>query len=229
MEAIILAGGMGTRLREVVCDVPKPMAPIAGQPFLKILLTSLANKGVNRVILSVGYMAEKICDYFGSSFNKMELIYVREKEPLGTGGAIRVALSHVKGDHAFIFNGDTFLDLDVTSIEDLWKINQRSIIVGCEVPDTKRYGRLLHENHVASGFTEGISGSGLINGGVYVLYKNELNSFPLFSKFSFESDYLVRAVANKKFDLFITKGRFIDIGIPEDYARASVVLRDYIN
>nr|VFK79551.1 MAG: D-glycero-alpha-D-manno-heptose 1-phosphate guanylyltransferase [Candidatus Kentron sp. SD] len=230
MEAIILAGGLGTRLREIVSDVPKPMAPVAGRPFLEILLTTLAHKGFERAIISVGYMAEKVSDYFGSRFENMELIYVVEEEPFGTGGALRVSLEHIESDHAFIFNGDTFLDLETNLIEDQWLANMRPIIVGCRVPDTTRYGRLLQENDIAYGFTEkGTSGPGLINGGCYVLRKGELDSFTLFSKFSFESDFLIDAVARGEFDVFVTKGRFIDIGVPEDYYRAEEELKDLID
>ena len=107
-EAIVLAGGFGTRLREVLPDLPKPMAPVAGRPFLEILLTSLADKGFSRVVLSLGYMADKIITYFGNSFTGLDLIYVVEDEPLGTGGAVRLALSQCLQDHIYILNGDTF-------------------------------------------------------------------------------------------------------------------------
>src|SRR5437660_613655 len=92
MEAIVLAGGLGIRLRGVVPDLPKPMAPIAGRPFLEILLASLSRKGLARVVLSVGFMAEKISTYFGDRFGNLELVYVIESQPLGTGGAVRLAM-----------------------------------------------------------------------------------------------------------------------------------------
>ena len=107
MEAIVLAGGFGTRLRQVVADVPKPMAPIADRPFLEILLGSLARKGFSQVVLSLGFMAEKISDHFGARFAGMDIAYVVEETPLGTGGAIRLALDACTQDHVFVFNGDT--------------------------------------------------------------------------------------------------------------------------
>ena len=107
MEGIVLAGGFGTRLREVVPDLPKPMAPIAGRPFLEILLSTLARKGFTRVVLSLGFMAEKIITHFGESYAGMHLVYEVESRPLGTGGAIRAALTRFESDHVFIFNGDT--------------------------------------------------------------------------------------------------------------------------
>ena len=111
MEAILLAGGFGRRLQAVVPDLPKPMAPVSGRPFLEILLSILADKGVNRVILSLGYRAEQISSYFGARYAGMELDYVVEEAPLGTGGGIRLALSRCSSNPVFIFNGDTFLDL----------------------------------------------------------------------------------------------------------------------
>lgn len=226
MEAIVLAGGLGTRLREVVSDVPKAMAVIAGQPFLEILLSSLEDKGFERVIISVGYMAEKISGYFGPKFGKMELIYVVEEKPLGTGGAARMAMENVVGDHTFIFNGDTFLDLEADLLEKQFLENKRPTIVGCEVEDTTRYGRLNQKDGVAVSIAEkGVSGPGLINGGCYIMSKNELSSFPLNSSFSLEREFMVDAVAAGKFNVFITNGRFIDIGTPQDYKRAEAVIK----
>ena len=125
-EAIVLSGGLGTRLRGIVPDLPKSMAPIGDRPFLEILLKNLAKKGFKRVILSLGYMAEKITAHFGSSFAGMELHYVIEEKPLGTGGAIRLALSVCSQDHAYVFNGDTFLDLEVDKIYEEWKLKKNS-------------------------------------------------------------------------------------------------------
>lgn len=225
MEAIILAGGFGTRLRQVVADVPKPMAPIATRPFLEILLSSLAGKGFRRVILSLGFMAEKISDHFGSRFAGLELVYVVEDVPLGTGGAVRLAMQACTQDHVFVFNGDTYLDLEAAQIEEQWQVNKRSIVVGRQVPDTSRYGRLVVDGKRISGFAEkGISGPGLINAGCYVLARDALGLFPLRQPFSIETDYLVPGVALGALDVFVTEGVFIDIGIPDDYARAQTLL-----
>ncbi len=225
MEAIILAGGLGTRLREVLYDTPKPMAPIAGRPFLEILLRILAQKNFFRVVISLGYMAEKISSYFGDSFSGMELAYVVEKQPLGTGGGTRLAMVECYEDHVFVLNGDTFLDLEVDLVERQLRLEGKPIIVGREVSDTARYGRLVTKNGLVTGFTEkGISGKGVINAGCYVFFRDQLNSFPVYSKFSLEDDYLPRAVAAGSFGLFMTKGNFIDIGVPEDYHRAQAEL-----
>jgi D-glycero-alpha-D-manno-heptose 1-phosphate guanylyltransferase len=225
MQAIVLAGGFGTRLRQVVSHVPKPMAPVAGRPFLEILLSSLADKGFDRVILSVGFMAEKISQYFGDQFKGMALDYAVEEQPLGTGGGVRLAMTKVSSDHVFVFNGDTFLDLEVDQLEQEWLNNGRPKIVGRLVPDTARYGRLLAERRFATGFNEkGIPGPGLINAGCYVLRKGQLDGFKLRQAFSLEAEFLKPAVARGEFDVFETHGLFIDIGVPEDYARAQVEL-----
>lgn len=220
-EAVVLAGGFGTRLQQVVPDLPKPMAPIAGRPFLEILLGTLARKGVDRVVLSLGFMAEKISGYFGLKFAGMELIYVVEDKPLGTGGAVRLAMEKCQKDHFFVFNGDTFLDLEMDALDQHWHQNQRPVIVARHVPDTARYGRLLVAKGRVTGFTEkGENGLGLINAGCYVFNRGQLDGFALNQAFSLELDYLAKVVSESQFDVFVTSGQFIDIGVPEDYHRA---------
>lgn len=221
MEAIVLAGGFGTRLREVVPDLPKPMAPVAGRPFLEILLHALASKGFCRVVLSLGFMADKVVAYFGDHFAGMELVYEVEDTPLGTGGAVRQALTRCTEDHVFVFNGDTYLDLEVADVEAHWQAHHEPIIVAREVPDTARYGRLNTVEDRVIGFLEkGMAGPGLINAGCYVLPVAILNKFALGQAFSLETDYLAKTVGVQRTDLFVTGGHFIDIGVPEDYARA---------
>lgn len=227
MEAIVLAGGFGTRLRDVVPDLPKPMAPIAGRPFLEILLLDFAMKGFTRVILSLGYRAESIINHFGARFADMDIAYAVEDSPLGTGGAVRMGMSKCLSDHVFIFNGDTFLDLEVQEVELLWQKHRNPIIVSREVADTARYGRLLVESGRVTGFTEkGVSGLGLINAGCYVLGVNHLGDWSLNTPFSLEADYFSLAVKKEPVDAFETKGLFIDIGVPEDYLLAQTLLAD---
>lgn len=227
MEAIVLAGGFGTRLRKVVADVPKPMAPIDGRPFLAILLGCLARKGFKRVILSLGFMADKISGHFGNHFAGMEITYVVEDQPMGTGGAIRLAMEQAIADHVFVFNGDTFLDLEVDQIEQQWTSNKRPVIVAREVVDTARYGRLLTAEGKVTGFTEkGVAGPGLVNAGCYVLSRDQLSPFALGTPFSIEADYLALVSVKAEFDVFVTQGQFIDIGVPEDFLRAQIELAD---
>ena len=225
MEAIVLAGGFGTRLRQVVANVPKPMAPIAGRPFLEILLSLLARQGFARVVLSLGFMAEKIYGHFGPRFAEMDLAYVLEDTHLGTGGAARLAATACTHDHVFVFNGDTYLDLEVGLLERQWQTKRHPIVVGRHVPDTTRYGRLVVDGNQIISFAEkGMVGPGLINAGCYVLPTDALAQFPLNQSFSIESEYLAPQVAREIVEVFVTEGVFIDIGIPEDYARAQTLL-----
>lgn len=227
MEAIVLAGGFGTRLKQVVPNLPKPMAPVAGRPFLEILLTSLAHKGFTRVILSLGHMADKVTSYFGDSYAGIELIYEIEDAPLGTGGAIRQAMMRCNTDHVFVFNGDTYLDLEAAVVEAQWQVQHTPIIVAREVPDTTRYGRLNTSKNRVLGFVEkGMAGPGVINAGCYVLPTDILDGIALGQSFSFETDFLSKILDVQQFDLFVTQGHFIDIGVPEDYARAQTELAE---
>lgn len=228
MEAIVLAGGLGTRLRQVVSDLPKPMAPIAGRPFLKIVLDQLAAQGFTKIVLSVGFMADKISAYFGNSYAGMTLVYSIENAPLGTGGAVRLAMNHITADNVFVFNGDTFLVLEAALVETMWQARQRPIIVGREVINSSRYGRLIVREGVVIGIAEkSIAGPGLINAGCYVFGRKQLDGYPLGIPFSLESDYLTHAVPGGGWDVFVTDGKFIDIGIPEDFIRAQIELLSY--
>jgi len=225
MEAIVLAGGFGTRLREVVADVPKPMAPIAGRPFLEILLSVLAKRGFTRVVLSLGYLAHQVVGHFGSTFAGMELVYEVEVSPLGTGGAIRGAARHCLQDHYFVFNGDSFLDIDIASLEAYWQAHHVPTIVARALPDTQRFGRLLVDGERIVGFLpKGEAGPGLINGGCYVFGRDELSACSIDSPFSIETDYFPAQVQARRFDCFVCHGHFIDIGVPADFARAQVEL-----
>jgi D-glycero-alpha-D-manno-heptose 1-phosphate guanylyltransferase len=225
IEAIILAGGQGTRLREVVSDLPKSMAPIIDRPFLEILLLSLSSRGFQRVILALGFMADKIRDYFGDSFAGMQLVSIVENTPLGTGGAVRLAMQNVLSDHVYILNGDTYLEFNPVDVESLWNLSKRPIIVGCMVEDTARYGRLLLDQGKVKGFTEkGIAGPGLINAGCYVMPSGQLDHYPKVSVFSLEQDVLVPLVNHTQVEAFQTKGLFIDIGVPADYLLAQTLL-----
>lgn len=225
MEAIVLAGGFGTRLRRIVPDLPKPMADIAGRPFLEILLVALARKGFARVVLSLGYMSGKIISHFGGHYAGMELLYEVEQQPLGTGGAARASLVRCQSDHVFVFNGDTYIDLEFDELKNLWKSNHHPIIVVREVIDTARFGMVQVDDGRVIAFREkGVAGTGLINAGCYVLPQDALHDFPLGQNFSLEKDYLAKAVCRTPFDSFLTRGSFIDIGVPEDYARAQIEL-----
>lgn len=223
MEAIILAGGLGTRLRDVVHTLPKPMAPIKEKPFLEYVIEYLKANGFTRIIISVGYMANKIEDYFGNTYKGIEIIYSRELSPLGTGGATKLAMEHCLGDHVYVFNGDTYLELEVAEVEGLWLRNRNPLIIGKMMLDASRYGRMNCIEGVVTSFLEKKEkGSGVINAGCYVLRRGELNSFPKLISFSIEKDYFEININARSIVLeaFISKGYFIDIGIPESYLAA---------
>lgn len=221
-EAIILAGGLGTRLQSVVSEIPKPMAPIAEKPFLEYLLKDLATKGIKRAILSVGFRHEIISAHFGDHFEGIELDYVIEKEPLGTGGGIRLALAKAKEQTIFIFNGDTFFDVDLKkmAIEHTLQQNQVTVAVK-KMVDFDRYGRVEIEGERIKGFHEKApTHEGYINGGIYLLNNKSLQSFAFGKKFSFEKDFLEAFYNEIKFGSFRSDGYFLDIGIPETYEQA---------
>jgi len=225
MEGIVLAGGFGKRLRQVVPNLPKPMAPVAGRPFLEILLTALGEKGFDRLVLSVGYKAETIVAYFGDRFAGIDLAYEIEDRPLGTGGALRRALARCAFDHVYVLNGDTYLDLEAAEIEAQWQSERVPLIVAAEVPDTARYGRLSTAGKRVTGFLEkGVGGLGLINAGCYVFPPAIARDFPDAETFSLEADFLAGAIKRSSFHCFVSRGQFIDIGVPEDYARAQTLL-----
>jgi len=227
-EAIILAGGLGTRMHGVLEGIPKPMALINGYPFLQILLTNLAKKGFSKIILSLGYLPEKIKSFFGSNYMGMEIKYVIEETPLGTGGALRLAMTRCDQDYVFIFNGDTFLDLEVNFLYERWERKKNPIIVGRFVEETGRYGRLVVKNQRIINFSEKSEfGPGLINAGSYVLSSKQLDCYDLYQPFSLEKDFFARSVKEIHFEIFISHGFFVDIGIPEDYFRAQNKLVGY--
>jgi len=225
VEVIILAGGFGTRLRSVLPNVPKPMAPIGEKPFLQILLEKLSEEKVKKVILSLHFMAGKIQDYFGSNFLGMEIECLVEKTPLGTGGAIRLCLENCKEEKVFVFNGDTYLDIDLKDLTRLWDQRQCPILVGRHVDDLSRYGALEIKDGIVTGMSEKAGvGAGLINAGCYVLPRNIFDSFASRKTFSFEKDFLQNNLKEKGFAFYEAEGSFIDIGIPEDYVRAQALL-----
>ncbi|HWZ72203.1 MAG TPA: sugar phosphate nucleotidyltransferase, partial [Casimicrobiaceae bacterium] len=141
MEAIVLAGGLGTRLRGVVDDIPKPMAPVQGRPFLALVLDQLFDSGFHTAIVAAGYRHEAIRSYFGEQYRGIALVWSVESEPLGTGGAIRLACDKADARDVFVLNGDTYLELDYRAMLDAHVGAGAQISVAvCQVPDIARYG-----------------------------------------------------------------------------------------
>jgi len=232
-EAIILAGGLGTRLRKVVKDIPKPMAEINGKPFLVYLLKYLSFQGIEKVIFSVGYKHEAIINYFGSNFENLNLIYSIEETPLGTGGAIKKSLNYLDSEEALILNGDTFFKINIHKFHNLHKTYNSYLSIALKkVKNPSRYGIVeIDENFRIKKFyeKEQLKKGGLINGGIYFLNKSFFTSLKMPDVFSFERDFLEKYYQNYDFYGFPCEGYFIDIGIPEDYEKAKEELKNFEN
>lgn len=223
-EAIILAGGFGTRLQGVVKDLPKPMAPVNGRPFLTYILDYLIGYHYTRVVLSVGYLHEKIEAFFGPQYKSLEIDYAVETEPLGTGGGILFAFSKCKTDNVLVINGDTIFKVDLDEFERFHheKDSLLSIVLR-EVEDVSRYGSVvIGDNGMITLFSEkqATAGRGFINGGIYLIDRKLFDKHPQPQKFSFEKDLMTRCYTQEMFYGMPSDGYFIDIGIPEDYERA---------
>ena len=219
-EAIVLAGGFGTRLREMVDNVPKPLAPVAGRPFLAWLLDALAAQGLRNVVLATGYRGDQIELALGRDWQGMALSYSREDEPLGTGGAVALAMQRIMGDACFVLNGDTWVALDYAAFDRQTAAVPLGMVLA-RVPDVARYGAVFVEGNRVTGFSEkGRSGAGFINAGVYRLSRSLLHGFAVGVAFSFERDVLVPVAARGMVGGYMETEDFIDIGVPEDYRRA---------
>ena len=219
-EAIILAGGFGTRLRHVLAQVPKPMAPVGGKPFLCLILDYLLQQGISHVVLATGYKHEYIENYFSDYYRGIAISYSEEKEPLLTGGAIRKACQLVKSERVLVLNGDTIFPIGINLLAEA----KAPIAIALrQVADTSRYGAVDVDDsqHILS-FREktASNGAGLINGGVYVVDKKWLLDLPLPQRFSFENELLQPMAAEGLFAGVTFNDYFIDIGIEEDYRRA---------
>ncbi|MEN9918480.1 MAG: hypothetical protein RL662_916 [Bacteroidota bacterium] len=223
-EAIILAGGLGTRLQSVVNDRPKCMATVAQEPFLKYIFDYLHKANFTHVILALGYKSEFVLDWLSKVSYTFEVSYVIEEEPLGTGGAIKYAFEKSKSTYAFVFNGDTFFDIDTCGLEKFHTETKSDITLALKPKtDFDRYGSVdIDGTSRITRFNEKqYQHKGLINGGVYLINKSIFNS-NLPTKFSFEKDILEHKIEALNIYGFIQDSYFIDIGIPSDYDKANI-------
>ena len=230
LTALILAGGFGTRLQSVVKDVPKPMADVRGEPFLAHLIRYYQLQGVSQFVLSVGYKADTIIDYFGASFESVTIQYIREDQPLGTGGAIKHALNHLAADWlpSLIVNGDTWFEPNITAFATFARAQNTPVCLSVKpLPFNDRYGSVLLEaNGNISGFRAEPSDHANINAGCYWIQPTALQtilaSYP--ETFSFESNCLPKLAQAGQLSGYVVDATFLDIGIPADYAKAASVL-----
>lgn len=225
-EVILLAGGLGTRLRAEVPDLPKPLAPVAGRPFLAWLLDAYAAAGMRRAILATGYRSGQIEQVVGQHWSGMEIAYSREEDPLGTGGAVSQAVALVQGDGVHLANADTYLRYSPRALERATReVGAWLGVALADVPDVARYGAVETAGGRVCGFREkGGQGPGLINAGSYFLSAEGLDALPPVSSYSFEERVLVPWSRERRVAAVTQVSDFIDIGVPEDYRRAQTVL-----
>jgi D-glycero-alpha-D-manno-heptose 1-phosphate guanylyltransferase len=221
-EVIILAGGLGTRLRSVVSDMPKCMAPVNGKPFLSYVIDYFKQQGVEKFIFSIGYKHESIQEYINTQYSKINIQYSIEQNPLGTGGAIKKACGYATEKNVLVANGDTLFKINVSTVTDFHFAKHADCTIALKpMKNFDRYGviELNNDNSVKSFSEKKYYESGLINGGVYVLNAEKFLEESLPEKLSFETDYLEAFFDKRKMYGVVQDEYFIDIGIPEDYER----------
>ena len=232
MEAIVLAGGLGSRLRSTVPNLPKPLAPIGEKPFLDYLLDYWQAQGVKHFILSVGYKEELIRNYFGNKYKNSRVDYIVEKKPLGTGGGLLLSVKSLKSNQPFlVLNGDTLFKVNLPNLLKHHSTCKADMTLSlASLADNSRYSEVLLDN---SGKLirslkrrHKTSNNKISNGGVYLLERTLLNDYQCHNiKYSLEDELLPDLLKkNKRIAAFVSKEKFIDIGLPEDYRRAQKIL-----
>lgn len=224
MECIILAGGLGSRLQAKVSDVPKCMAPVGGQPFLYYIFKYLEKYKFDHIILSLGYKHEIVVEWINQNYWPFKFSYAIEKEQLGTGGAIMLALQYTNESDIMILNGDTFFNIDIPMLfQDHHKKSLDITIALKSLTDFDRYGnvKIDKKNRIISFQEKQFCAKGLINGGTYLLRRESMLFNNLEGKFSFETEILQNPLNSGLMNGFINDGYFIDIGIPEDFEKAN--------
>jgi D-glycero-alpha-D-manno-heptose 1-phosphate guanylyltransferase len=223
LTAVVLAGGQGTRLRSVLADVPKVIAPVRGRPFLVWLLDRLAAAGLRRAVISTGYRAEQVEAAVGRNCGPLELVYSPESSPLGTAGALRAALPHLTGQRTLVMNGDSYWRADLGALVQFHQTHAAAAtLLLAHLPDTGRYGRvLLADDGRVTQFAEkqDSAGPGWINAGVYVIETARVVEIPTGRAVSLEREtfpgWIGRGLCG-----YAGADRFLDIGTPESYAQA---------
>ncbi len=222
-EAVVLAGGFGTRLSSVISDLPKAMAPVNGRPFLDYPLAYLAFSGISRVIMAVGYMHKKIMDHYGDRFGNIKIEYSIENEPMGTGGALKQAMMKAQSNTLLALNGDTYFEIDLSKFFDFFRRRHAKVAMAIhEVEDVSRYGAVETEwDGQITAFREKseLSGKGKINGGIYLIDKRFMMELDLPDKFSLEKGFFEKIYQQEKIFAMVCRQYFIDIGVPEEYEK----------
>ena len=221
MEAIVLAGGFGTRLRPILPNIPKVLAPINGVPFLDIVLEDLRCKGISRVVLAVSYLREQIIQYVKSRNFSMDVSFSIEEYPLGTGGAIKKAAYLCKSENIFVVNGDTFFDVNLEDMMNFHTSGKAPITIAAKkMYNFDRYGSITLDGDTVTEIREKKTcAEGYINGGIYCIRRDFILNLTG-EKFSFENDVLEKNYNQRNIFAYVSDGYFIDIGVPQDYALA---------
>jgi len=229
--AAILAGGRGERLQSAVDDRPKVLADVNGKPFLSYVLDRLVGQGIRMAVLCVGYKADMIIDFYGDAYKELRLVYSRENHPLGTGGALRLALPHLFSDPVLVLNGDSIAHCDLNSFfafySGLVPEKAMAAIASVIVNDAGRFGSLeLRPDNRIIAFTEKKAAAdhdspGLINAGIYLFSREFVSSIPQQKHCSLEYDIFPDAARDGRLFCFSRKAPFIDIGTPESYGKAA--------
>lgn len=225
-EAIVLAGGLGLRLRDAVPDLPKILAPVAGRPFVSYVLELLEASGFCRAVLAVGYRRDIVMATLGDRFGGLAIDYAIEETPLGTGGAVWQASARLDGPQFFVMNGDTFIDAPFAAMERALETPGTDIAMAvCPVAEAGRFGLVETEASRVRGFREKASGaSGLVSAGACLMRRDLPARFPIAGAFSLEIDLFQRHLPSLGIEAVVADGTFLDIGVPEDYARAEALL-----
>jgi D-glycero-alpha-D-manno-heptose 1-phosphate guanylyltransferase len=228
-EAVILAGGLGTRLRSAVPNLPKCMAAVNGKPFIQYVIDDAARQGIKKIIFSLGYMADKVISYLKTTKPaSVAYDFEVEPEPLDTGGAIKLALQKTTTENVLLLNGDTIFKINLQQLA----ATHLATLAACTLAlkpmkNFDRYGMVeIDEKNIITNFKEKqYTTKGNINGGVYLINTQRFMQINLPAKFSFEKDYLQAFIHHQIFAGYINNDYFIDIGIPADYKKAQTELK----
>lgn len=230
MQAIILCGGLGTRLRPVIGEKQKAMTEVQGEPFLVNIIKYLKVFNITKVIFAIGYKGNEVKEYFGDSYYfGVEVSYAEEKEPLGTGGAIRNCFDLIDGDSVFVLNGDTLFPIDLNMLSENYNEKKTDMTIACkEIIEKDRYGtivfsktdgiieKFLEKNNNDKKGRDVKKTGGYINGGIYLISKKLISTIEEGKKLSLENDLIPKWLTEKKvIGGVISSASFIDIGTPE--------------
>jgi D-glycero-alpha-D-manno-heptose 1-phosphate guanylyltransferase len=231
MQAIILAGGFGTRLKSVVADKPKVLSPVAGKPFLHFIINFLQQQGITQYIFALGYLHEQVLEYLQENHPHLNHQYTIEEKPLGTGGGIKLAMQKATEENVIIVNADTFFEINLQQMMHFHTTFNAHCTIGVKkMENFDRYGtvEIDNQNNIIAFKEKTPTQIGFINAGYLIFNKSFFleKTAHLPPVFSYEKDFLEKVLTNATLKAFESNGYFIDIGIPQDYALAQQVFQE---